>query len=148
MFHVGPRTLALHIHVVHVVRLIDVRFLVPTRHRPHILNMAILEARVVVGSARSPASRRSNAVETVISSSPYCCMRCRNLSMHNSNSQLVTVPVGAGTARWQRPMHRCASTLEVCALRPMWWICQLEAIVSPQVVLPRCVQSYKALLHM
>jgi hypothetical protein len=29
----------------------------------------------------------------------------------------------------------------------MWWMRQLEAIVSPQVVLPRCVQSYQALLH-
>lgn len=49
----------------------------------HILNMAILEARVVVGSVRSPAASWSNASETVISSSPYCCMRCRNLPHSN-----------------------------------------------------------------
>jgi hypothetical protein len=61
--------------------------------------MAILEARVVVGSARSPASSRSNAVETVNSSRPYCCMRCRNLSVQDSSCQAIAAAVTAGTKR-------------------------------------------------
>ena len=43
------------------------------------LNRAILDARVVVGLARSPVSARSQAARVSGSSSPYCCSRCRNL---------------------------------------------------------------------